>query len=632
MESVAKSSIFKSDPSALPNQQEEFQFKVMPIQPQPSTLETAEKDVAAPEGTSGTVDALPERVEAEELSNRGGCLMGLGKLLGLAQAAPADPIAEIKYRPRHRLRPVSSCSGRIMTVLLADQEPVNNAEQFAMQDIFNEYRPLIELFKDELITVPNVWMLLNYRYQLHADKNGLRMDKPDPAKIKVPIKAKGIHKRDILYNLRVVRHNFDIPAYLTEFTRSLEAKISPEQISPFADMGMEWLQDPFYVLQSPDQEISILDPHYVPPGFLRMHRRFLRPILTRRFLAREIAASESAVLKPTPYVIEGGNILADQNFLIMGADSFIENWEKFHLQPYHSSFEEMHEQLCRDFGVDYIMVPGLKSPPAGENPLIDGKVTRDLIPPQHDTLYHLDLFMAPGGFNPKTGKEIIFIAECYEKRGGKLAKMAPGRNFCVKAQMGLNAYLDSMEEWFNSVPAYVNQQASDAAPKTRKERKEKRSYVQMQEPGFEVHRIPCFFDVDAGEVLVSFLNGHFENYRVKWRKESVKRVYMPDYAGGNGEKCIHAVMEMAQKAYQKAGFQVVPIKYGLESRISQGGSFHCMTKVMQRYPYDSSAIKNSQSYTYIPSKESDTTLTKIGNIFSDAWSGIKRGFRIRKED
>lgn len=617
----------------------EFHIQAMPIDPGPSTVETEDKDVEAPAATPQATYSRSEDMVTESLANKGGCMVGLGKFFGLAERVKFDPVEEVKFRPRHRLRPVSSCSGRIMTVLLADQDPVANVAQFNMREIFDEYRPLIELFKDELITVPNVWMLLNYRYQLHADKHGLRLDKPDSEKIKVPIAKNGKLERDVLYNVRVVRHNFDIPAYLREFTRSLETEISADQITPFGNMGSEWLQDPFYVLQSPDHEIGILDPHYVPPGFLKMHRRFLRPVLTRRFLAREIAASESAVLKPTPYVIEGGNILADQNFLIMGADSFIENWEKFYDQPYHSSFEEMHEQLCRDFGVDLILIPGLKTPPAGENPLtegrepkLQGKVTRDMILPQHDTLYHLDLFLAPGGYNPETGKEIIFVAECYEKRDGKLVKMPSGRNHCVKVQMGLNAYLDSVADWFENIPLYAKHQARESIPESRKERKEKRTYVQLNELKFEVHRIPCYFDVQAGEVLVSFLNGHFENYRVRWRKQPVCRVYMPDYADANGEPCVREVMEMAAKAYQSAGFEAIPVKYGLEKRIVAGGSFHCMTKVMQRYPYDSSAIRDSDSYTYIPSRKEDTTLKKIGNVFSVAWAEIKKGFRIRKED
>jgi hypothetical protein len=604
----------------------------MSIEPHPETLENLEKETIAPGRTAGRTSSAIDDPKALNQQNRGGCLMGVGKLLGLVKTVSVAPKNEVKFRPRHRLRPVSSCTGRIMTVLLGDQDPVSNVEQFAMKDIFKEYRPLIELFKDELITVPNVWMLLNYRYQLHADKNGLRLDKPDSAQIKVPVSGKNGSQRDVLYNVRVVRHNFDIPAYLTEFTQSLKTKITPEEISPFGRMGMEWLQDPFYVLESPDQEIVILDPHYVPPGFLGRGRRFLRPILTRRFLAREIAASESAVLKPTPYLIEGGNILADQNFLLMGADSFIENWEKFHEQPYHSSFGEMHEQLCRDFGVDHILVPGLTCPPEGEEPLADGKVTREMILPQHDTLYHLDLFLAPGGFDPASGKEVIFVAECYEKRDGEVKKMPPGRNHCVKTQLGLNAYLDQIADWFSNVPAYARQQAENAAPQTRRERNEKRPYLQLEELKFEVQRIPCYFDVDAGEVLVSFLNGHFENYRVRWRREPIRRVYMPDYGQANGEACIGNVMDMATKAYQAAGFEVVPVKYGLESRISAGGSFHCMTKVMQRYPYDSSAIRDSDSYTYIPSKADDTLLKKAGNIFVDAFDKIKAGFRIRKEN
>jgi hypothetical protein len=57
-----------------------------------------------------------------------------------------------------------------------------------------------------------------------------------------------------------------------------------------------------------------------------------------------------------------------------------------------------------------------------------------------------------------------------------------------------------------------------------------------------------------------------------------------------------------------------------------------MTKIMQRYPYDSSAISESEGYTYIPDKNMDTGLKKITNFFANAWSKIKRGFRYKNTD
>lgn len=535
-------------------------------------------------------------------------------------------------RPRHRLRPVSSCTGRIKTILASDDTPVANSQTVDLFHIFKEYFPFMLTFRDELKTVPNIWLLMNYAYSRgpqysSSHKGSPRQSGNSHFSLHVTGQTDSEGFESIHNNVRIVQHNFDIPTYLGEFTGAMRSALSPDELQLFSKTGMEWLQDPFFVMQTPEEDIAILDPHYIPQNYLQMGGRFLRPILTRRFLAREIAASEQAVLKPTPYLLEGGNILADQDFLVMGSDSFMENWITFHDHPKHRKFEDMQKQLALDFGVETILIPGLWEQPCCYHGTQESH-PKQQIPLQHHALFHLDLFMGLGGYDPNSGKEMVFVAECWELWEGKLRRMPRGRIYCNHAKMGLNAYLDDIANWFANPPKYVHQAMADADlladKRPRKERKRKAPRVN----GFRVLRIPCFFDAASGETLYSFVNCHFENYRLKFRKTPIRRTYMPDYGAKSPDSPLGRVTKMAEDTYTAAGFEVARVSYGLEELISKGGSFHCMTKVIQRYPYDSSALMDLDDYEYVLS-EDDKNLKKLGHSIQNLWN---RAIRFLKRE
>ena len=320
----------------------------------------------------------------------------------------------------HSMRPVSSCTGRIKTLLIADKHPLDYYGEFKLEELYEQYTIFTQEFKEgEAQHVPNIWVFMNYAYSRNSGigedswatgplggaipggsgegshdgppetkrgaakgvKIGSSSQEGRTSRVMAELQLKkllnsahlsaaldGLDFRpdtdaaDSYHHIRVVRHNFDVPEYIREYLPALKVEGDPSVLGRFAFKGLDWLQDPFCVMHTNDGETVVLDPHYIPEGFRNMGGDLLRPFLTRRFLAREIAAAQKAVLKPTPFIIEGGNILADQDFLVMGADTFLENWKTFQNHPRHNTFGEMYTELRRDFGVEWMIIPGLIDP------------------------------------------------------------------------------------------------------------------------------------------------------------------------------------------------------------------------------------------------------------------------------
>ena len=568
----------------------------------------------------------------------------------------------------HSMRPVSSCTGRIKTLLIADKHPLDYYGEFKLEELYEQYTLFTQEFKeDEVQHVPNIWAFMNYPYSRNSGigvdsvatgafdgaltsamaegphlappetkkgaAKGVRIGTADEkrrsSRLMAELQLKKLLKTaqlsaaldgldfrpdtdgaDSYHHIRVVRHNFDVPEYIREYLPALKVEGDPSVLGRFAFKGLDWLQDPFCVMRTNDGETVVLDPHYIPEGFRNMGGDLLRPFLTRRFLAREIAAAQKAVLKPTPFIIEGGNILADQDFLVMGADTFLENWKTFQNHPRHNTFGEMYTELRRDFGVEWLIIPGLIDPDleskkGTHSPIRDlayrefqelcaSKEKPCLLPNQHNILYHLDLFMALGGYNPENGRMTIFIAEAFETKQGKIEAIPPEKYHCFKSGMGLNAYLDLVAQWFTAPPAYLVEYFKEAALRTDVDRNWKDGAPRIT--GFEVRRIPCLFDADGGDIFYSFVNGQFENYWVRRGSKPVRRVYMPSFVEFPEGSPVRQVQQDAKASFEESGFEVVEMVFGLRELAEKGAGFHCVTKVMQRYPYHSIDLANPSRF------------------------------------
>ena len=161
--------------------------------------------------------------------------------------------------------------------------------------------------------------------------------------------------------MRIIRHNMHLAMYLNMFNMVMDTPVPGKELAQISTQGAQWMQDPFYVLQSDTNGIAILDPHYVSPLHLQ-GKGGIGP-LSGSFLARELAAAESITLKPTQYLFEGGNVLAGNDFVLMGSISFVVNWMYYRRHPWHGTFREMAAKLCRAFGTKMLLVPGLMEDP-----------------------------------------------------------------------------------------------------------------------------------------------------------------------------------------------------------------------------------------------------------------------------
>ena len=235
--------------------------------------------------------------------------------------------------------------------------------------------------------------------------------------------------------------------------------------------------------------------------------------------------------------------------------------------------------------------------------------------------------MALGGYKTENGRMTVFVAEAYETRQGNVVAIPPGKYHCYKSGMGLNAYLDMVADWFKDPPSYLAEYFKDAALRTHGDRIWKDGAPRIT--GFEVRRIPCLFDADGGDIFYSFVNGQFENYWVRRGSKPVRRVYMPSYLEFPEGSAIRQIQANARVEFEKSGFEVVEMVFGLKELAEKGGGFHCVTKVMQRYPYHSLDLANPSRFK-IALVGVRNLPRRIGKFTKELFKGVIR--YVRNDD
>lgn len=308
--------------------------------------------------------------------------------------------------------------------------------------------------------------------------------------------------------------------------RSWSDEISMVQSQGFLRFR-RWAQDPFVVLEREDAVVFLMS--------LKMQRAcdFFMPLELSSKLNGEV------LIKPIPYYLEGGNILKGSQRLYLGKDLLLQN-------PGLSE-DEFSKQIIHDTGESEVLWIGLDS-------------TRYRLSGSHcfesksfQPLFHIDMFMTIGGevFENERSIEKIFFASVGLTRHilkEQLASMAD-----------LGSELDEKcEQFFADLENSLNAKAD-----------------------LQLIKLPIY---KHDNVFYSW-----NNCLVEISPKSQK-MFLPNYIdkAGKDEEQLNSVFEALQNEvqgiFESEGFECIWIGPGRLFRTlsQQGGSLHCITKVLRR--------------------------------------------------
>lgn len=361
-----------------------------------------------------------------------------------------------------------------------------------------------------------------------------------------------------------------------------------------------WVQDHFITLFSPEHEKTL----------------FLEPILTgdnlsenmqgrysSKIINSEFGNGEKYLGGCIPFFIEGGNILIGDSFFFLGEIALkktIETFKKIEgLEKKILVYRENYDDLrCKEVSCTYkdiinrvldpnreliviSQIPEMpKKTPDPENPKRgfdifsffkqdveeDAKILRHRLDPKKFR-NHLDMFMTLGGKN-KFDQYLIFV--------GKPEKVEE------ETDTSQDDFFEQIETWF-----------CDFKEKLERELPNSKYY------NFKIIDIPMpvLIASDVWQIfsynnaIVEIYEGTEEEKKLDFcTKEekitigSIKRIMMPVYELPKVDKILERYNILAAKRYCESEFQVVLFE-GLNDRMKEYGSLHCLTKDLKRTNY-----------------------------------------------
>lgn len=291
-----------------------------------------------------------------------------------------------------------------------------------------------------------------------------------------------------------------------------------------------WAQDPFVVLSTENGQRCFLEPYHF--GFQ----------FRDAFVADQVAEKTDFLLKPTRYLLEGGNILVGDDYVLIGKNILERNYRRwFPTLSLEAATERLTEAFAEMLGMRYVIWVGL------EEAFKPSKIFFPLGQEGLQPLFHLDFFLTLGGKN-EHGDEIVFVAEL--NRANVMGVVADERELAL-----FSAGLDAVAEQLAT--------------------------LDQRQPGpkFEVKRLPIglnFVQPDTPHVY-AYNNCLTEVY------DGIRMVYLPSFLPEPLTGSFRTDIEQqARSAFEGAGFKVKLVRNGFQGRISQNGSLHCMTKILRR--------------------------------------------------
>lgn len=303
----------------------------------------------------------------------------------------------------------------------------------------------------------------------------------------------------------------------------------------------EWVQDPFCIL-SDEMGRSV----------------FLQPLFSRRYMDKFISLQLAArveldmLIKPTELIIEGGNVLAGEGFVLVGKDTLAQNvLHRLKQGKRNVADQNLVDEVTKDFELAFgerVMWVGFDNAQWDwKNPAVQ----------TYQPAFHLDLFVTLGGRNWE-GQNLVFVGD--PGLGIELLRKTIPRE---RLSIHKRAVANFKRQW-----GYWEKL---------------RRFEDVLGTRFKVVPIPLYIHQDYP---MTFSNGLIET------TDGMKVAYLPDYEVTEKEDSYEQLNPIfrilkseTESIFIENGFNKVnwigPGKFFRRLSLMRG-SLHCITKVLKR--------------------------------------------------
>ncbi|WP_234497993.1 agmatine deiminase family protein [Vibrio maritimus] len=315
-------------------------------------------------------------------------------------------------------------------------------------------------------------------------------------------------------NLNLINARVNYPAHVNRLIRQISGNIWECELE--SSWHSIWAQDGYCCLKD-DEGNSIL---IEPLDFTRNGDNFV---------AEQIAARTNIQVEVTKYHIEGGNILAGDNYVIVGSD-----YLHYNRKITGETDEQITSGFQELFGVENIIWLGF------DNPV---NFPIDVFQGTYQPIFHIDMYITLGG-KSENGRELIFVGDV------NLAKSVLEQESPL---VEIASSFDKTAEWLSG----YSQNGIE----------------------FEVVRIPLdLWNISNSQgTFLSYNNCIIEVFG------EAKNVYVPSYSSvAPGSINRRKLDETVASIFNEHGFNVTMLSGAYEELCKNGGSVHCITKVLDR--------------------------------------------------
>lgn len=253
----------------------------------------------------------------------------------------------------------------------------------------------------------------------------------------------------------------------------------------------------------------------------------------------QIAKVTGQVIRPVDLAFEGGNAIMLGDYLLLGRDIAYQNGI-----PRCGPFLSPKPQPWRDLETRFLDLSGAKQIVwVGLNKLFTPPFKSDaMISPSWQPLFHIDLFLLPGGFTPQ-GHPRLFIAD----------PLLPSHETCYHDK--LHSLRQALEEVARNLLTDI--------------------------PNLEIVSLPMVITfVGSKATMFNLCNG--------WVEQTHDRLYayLPHFYGDHYSPPVKQALRhsrlQATEILEQLGFTTHFVEMNFANLLEQAGALHCCTKILDR--------------------------------------------------
>ena len=315
-------------------------------------------------------------------------------------------------------------------------------------------------------------------------------------------------------NIKLINAFSNYPAFVSKIRRHIGGNVYECELE--SAWHTIWAQDGYSCIKKEDGTTVLLEPLDFTRG-------------GDHFVADQVAAETNMEIETTKYHLEGGNILAGDNYILIGKDYLHRNEAIT-----GESKKKITNGFKKLFGVDHVIWLGFDDPVNFPIDVFQGK---------YQPIFHIDMYITLAG-KSDNGKELVFVADA--KWAKKILDQDPPPATIVQA--------------FNKTADWLAQYNKDGLQ-------------------FEVKRLPIdLWDVNNTQgTFLTYNNCLIEVFG------DTKNVYFPAYSSvAPGSINRRKLDEEVANIFENSGFNVRLLNGAYEELCKRGGSIHCITKALDR--------------------------------------------------